>query len=65
MPPDRRASRGVRVMITAAGTVTAQSLIKALRDDGRTDFIAGTDMNPNEDAAGNFRLGTLLAPLSS
>jgi len=46
MPPDRRASRGVRVMITAAGTVTAQSLIKALREDGRTDFIAGADMNP-------------------
>ncbi len=35
-----------RVMITAAGTVTAQSVIKALRDDGRTDFIAGGDMNP-------------------
>ncbi len=46
MPPDHRAPRGVRVTITAAGTVTAQSLIKALRDDGRADFIAGADMNP-------------------
>ncbi len=34
-----------RVMITAAGTVTAQSLIKALRDDGRADFIAAGDMD--------------------
>jgi carbamoyl-phosphate synthase large subunit len=33
-------------MITAAGTVTAQSLIKALRDDGRATFIAGGDMDP-------------------
>jgi len=32
-------------MITAAGTVTAQSLIKALRDDGRVTFIAAGDMN--------------------
>lgn len=35
-----------RVMITAAGTVTAQSLIKALRDDGRASFIAAGDMDP-------------------
>jgi carbamoyl-phosphate synthase large subunit len=35
-----------RVMITAAGTVTAQSLIKALREDGRVRFIAAGDMNP-------------------
>ena len=34
-----------RVMITAAGTVTAQSLIKALRDDGRVEFIAAGDMS--------------------
>jgi carbamoyl-phosphate synthase large subunit len=33
-------------MITAAGTVTAQSLIKALREDGRVGFIAAGDMNP-------------------
>ncbi|HYL27241.1 MAG TPA: ATP-grasp domain-containing protein [Candidatus Nitrosotalea sp.] len=44
MPAD--ASRPVRrVMITAAGTVTAQSLIKALRDDGRVTFIAAGDMD--------------------
>ena len=35
-----------RVMVTAAGTVTAQSVIKALRDDGRAEFIAAGDMNP-------------------
>jgi carbamoyl-phosphate synthase large subunit len=35
-----------RVMITAAGTVTAQSLVKALRDDGRVAFVAAGDMNP-------------------
>lgn len=35
-----------RVMITAAGTVTAQSLIKALRDDGRVTFVAAGDMSP-------------------
>ncbi|MBV9028043.1 MAG: ATP-grasp domain-containing protein [Candidatus Eremiobacteraeota bacterium] len=34
-----------RVLITAAGTVTAQSLIKALRDDGRVNFIAAGDMD--------------------
>jgi carbamoyl-phosphate synthase large subunit len=33
-------------MVTAAGTVTAQSVIKALREDGRTLFIAGGDMSP-------------------
>jgi carbamoyl-phosphate synthase large subunit len=32
-----------RIMITAAGTVTAQSLIKALREDGRVEFIAAGD----------------------
>jgi carbamoyl-phosphate synthase large subunit len=41
-----RDNRVRRVMITAAGTVTAQSLIKALRDDGRAEFIAAGDMNP-------------------
>ncbi len=35
-----------RVMVTAAGTVTAQSFIKALREDGRIGFIAAGDMNP-------------------
>jgi carbamoyl-phosphate synthase large subunit len=35
-----------RVMITAGGTVTAQSLIKALHDDGRASFIAAGDMDP-------------------
>lgn len=35
-----------RVMITAGGTVTAQSLIKALREDGRAAFIAAGDMDP-------------------
>lgn len=32
-------------MITAAGTVTAQSLIKALREDGRTTYVAAGDMD--------------------
>lgn len=44
-----RSSEGApvrRVMITAAGTVTAQSLMKALRDDGRVEFVAAGDMNP-------------------
>lgn len=41
--PSQRPAR--RVMITAAGTVTAQSLIKALREDGRVDFIAAGDMD--------------------
>ncbi|MGC1382103.1 MAG: ATP-grasp domain-containing protein [Candidatus Baltobacteraceae bacterium] len=40
MPADIR-----RVMITAGGTVTAQSLIKALREDGRVTFVAVGDMN--------------------
>lgn len=35
-----------RVMITAAGTVTAQSVIKALHEDGRVAFVAAGDMNP-------------------
>lgn len=43
MPDSARAVR--RVMITAAGTVTAQSLIKALREDGRAAFIAAGDMS--------------------
>jgi carbamoyl-phosphate synthase large subunit len=33
-------------MVTAAGTVTAQSVIKALREDGRVSFVAAGDMNP-------------------
>ncbi|HET6275271.1 MAG TPA: ATP-grasp domain-containing protein [Candidatus Cybelea sp.] len=33
-------------MITACGTVTAQSVIKALREDGRVTFVAGGDMDP-------------------
>ncbi len=33
-------------MITAGGTVTAQSLIKALREDGRAEFVAAGDMDP-------------------
>ncbi len=40
MPPNAR-----RVMITAGGTVTAQSLIKALHEDGRARFIAAGDMS--------------------
>jgi carbamoyl-phosphate synthase large subunit len=43
MLPSGRAVR--RIMITAAGTVTAQSLIKALHDDGRAAFIAAGDMS--------------------
>lgn len=47
MTRGRRASAAVRrVMVTAAGTVTAQSVIKALREDGRASFIAAGDMNP-------------------
>jgi carbamoyl-phosphate synthase large subunit len=38
--------RAWRIMITAGGTVTAQSLIKALREDGRASFIAVGDMDP-------------------
>jgi carbamoyl-phosphate synthase large subunit len=42
----RKNARPVRrVMITAAGTVTAQSLVKALREDGRAAFIAAGDMD--------------------
>lgn len=40
------AERVRRVMITAGGTVTAQSLIKALREDGRAAFVAVGDMDP-------------------
>lgn len=43
MPPNAPVTR---VMITAAGTVTAQSLIKALYDDGRVTFVAAGDMTP-------------------
>ena len=43
--PDKQGRPVRRVMITAAGTVTAQSLIKALREDGRVDFIAAGDMD--------------------
>ncbi len=44
---DKRGDGPVRrVMVTAAGTVTAQSVIKALRDDGRVSFVAAGDMNP-------------------
>jgi carbamoyl-phosphate synthase large subunit len=43
--PDNRYAPVRRVMITAAGTVTAQSLIKALTEDGRAKFIAAGDMN--------------------
>jgi carbamoyl-phosphate synthase large subunit len=32
-------------MISAGGTVTAQSLVKALRDDGRTTFVAIADLD--------------------
>lgn len=35
----------MRIFISAGGTVTAQSLIKALREDGRADFIAIGDMD--------------------
>jgi len=35
----------MRLFISAGGTVTAQSLIKALREDGRADFIAIGDMD--------------------
>lgn len=33
-------------MISAGGTVTAQSVIKALREDGRASFIAIADVDP-------------------
>jgi len=35
----------VRILISAGGTVTAQSLIKALREDGRASFIAIVDID--------------------
>ena len=35
----------MRIFISAGGTVTAQSLVKALREDGRADFIAIGDMD--------------------
>lgn len=40
-----RKSARTRILISAAGTVTAQSLIKALREDGRATFIAAADMD--------------------
>jgi carbamoyl-phosphate synthase large subunit len=36
----------MRIMIGAGGTVTAQSVIKALREDPRTAFVAVVDMDP-------------------
>jgi carbamoyl-phosphate synthase large subunit len=36
----------MRIMISAGGTVTAQSVIKALREDGRATFLAIGDMDP-------------------
>jgi carbamoyl-phosphate synthase large subunit len=35
----------VRILISAGGTVTAQSLIKALREDGRASFISIVDLD--------------------
>lgn len=35
----------MRVLISAGGTVTAQSLIKALREDGRASFVAIVDVD--------------------
>ncbi|MBV9647703.1 MAG: ATP-grasp domain-containing protein [Candidatus Eremiobacteraeota bacterium] len=35
----------MRVMISAGGTVTAQSVVKALREDGRASLIAIADMD--------------------
>jgi carbamoyl-phosphate synthase large subunit len=35
----------VRILISAGGTVTAQSLVKALREDGRASFIAVVDLD--------------------
>jgi carbamoyl-phosphate synthase large subunit len=37
--------RRMRIMISAGGTVTAQSVIKALREDGRATFLAIGDMD--------------------
>ena len=35
----------MRMLISAGGTVTAQSLIKALREDGRASFVAVVDVD--------------------
>ena len=35
----------MRILISAGGTVTAQSLIKALREDGRASFVAIVDLD--------------------
>ncbi|MEO6836495.1 MAG: ATP-grasp domain-containing protein [Candidatus Tumulicola sp.] len=35
----------MRVMISAGGTVTAQSVVKALREDGRASFVAIVDLD--------------------
>lgn len=35
----------MRIMISAGGTVTAQSVIKALREDGRASFVAIADLD--------------------
>ena len=36
----------MRIMVSAGGTVTAQSVVKALREDGRATFLAIGDMDP-------------------
>ncbi len=36
----------MRILISAGGTVTAQSVVKALREDGRASFIAVVDIDP-------------------
>jgi carbamoyl-phosphate synthase large subunit len=35
----------MRILVSAGGTVTAQSLIKALREDGRASFVAVVDLD--------------------
>jgi hypothetical protein len=35
----------MRILISAGGTVTAQSLVKALREDGRASFISVVDLD--------------------
>jgi carbamoyl-phosphate synthase large subunit len=35
----------MRILISAGGTVTAQSLVKALREDGRASFVAVVDLD--------------------
>jgi carbamoyl-phosphate synthase large subunit len=35
----------MRILISAGGTVTAQSVIKALREDGRASFVAVVDLD--------------------